>query len=82
VEWYLLCKPEEEYTMSIFQYDSVTLQEDINEKVTAGMEGLVMELNDTHGVVMFTNSFGQTVQFEGETTFSIPLELLSTKQIA
>ncbi len=69
-------------TMVIFQYETVIVKSDINAKIHAGMSGLVMELSENCAGVMFTSNTGQTIVYEDETVFQIPLETLEAQQVA
>ncbi len=66
----------------IYQYESVTVACDINEVIKEGMNGLVMELTDSYAGVMFTSCTGQTLVYDDETVFMIPLNLLGSVAVA
>ncbi len=68
--------------MVIFQYETVVVKDDINAKIHAGMSGLVMEIDEMYAGVMFTSNTGQTIVYQDETVFKIPLEALETSQVA
>ncbi len=68
--------------ISIMQYDSVQVSEDINPVIKAGMEGLVMDVYKDSAELMFNSETGMTYSFNGKNTFLIPIKKLKIPDYA